>query len=106
MLSHFFLGLCLLGPAQAAVTIYGQIPLAQTSTAAFDPAGTALPVLHLAAYNDTTLDPPPVPNPRPNTAFTLALQANGNAVQGLSIPQKGSFLGFSIEMSVISQVRE
>jgi len=82
-----------------AVTVYGQIPLQQTYTAA-----RASPTV-LAAYNDTQLAPPPVPNPPPPRQFSLTLQHDAAAVPGLSIPHIGtSFFGFSIEMSVISQV--
>jgi hypothetical protein len=81
-----------------AVTVYGQIPLQQTYTAA-----RASPTV-LAAYNDTQLGPPPVPSPR---QFSLTLQHDAAVVPGLSIPHIGtSFFGFSIEMSVISQVRK
>ncbi len=84
-----------------AVTVYGQIPLQQTYTAA-----RASPTV-LAAYNDTQLAPPPVPNPPPPRQFSLTLQHDAAAVPGLSIPHVGtSFFGFSIEMSVISQVRK
>ena len=84
-----------------AVTVYGQIPLAQTFTAA-RPVQTVL-----AAYNDTQLTPPPVPNPAPARQFTLTLQHDATAVNGLSMPHVGlSFFGFSIEMSVVSQVRK
>ncbi|KDR78212.1 hypothetical protein GALMADRAFT_138334 [Galerina marginata CBS 339.88] len=81
-----------------AVTVYGQIPLAQTATAAF-------PHATLAAYDRTVLNPPPIPNPAPSAAYTIPLQRDATAVPGLSIPHVGgSFWGFSIEMSVISQV--
>ena len=83
-----------------AVTVYGQIPLGFTS--ASDAVATVLP-----AYNTTRLKPPPIPDPAPDSAFTLTLQQNAAAVSGLSIPHVGGCLwGFSIEMSVISQVRK
>ncbi|KAF5376627.1 hypothetical protein D9615_007857 [Tricholomella constricta] len=78
-----------------AVTVYGQKPLVPTTTAA------AADYTGAAAYNPTTLIPPPIPSPL-NTQFTLQLQNGGTP--GLSIPQEGSFLGFSIEMSVANQV--
>jgi hypothetical protein len=86
----------------ASVTVYGQLPLAQTNSA-YRPAATTL-----AAYNDTVLAPPPLPSPVPARQFTIPLQQNANAVNGLSIPHTGglSFFGFSIEMSVVSQVSE
>jgi hypothetical protein len=99
-------GLLLLGlgtkpqSVQAQITVYGQIPLAQTRSA----ANAATPTL--AAYNDTELVPPPLP-----TALTrdlnINLQRDAGTVSGLSIPHKtASFFGFSIEMSVINQVCE
>lgn len=92
-----------LASVHGQITVYSQVPLGQmgseTSTSA-DPAATTL-----AAYNDTLLQPPPVPNPAPPTQFTLELQTNAGAVTGLSIPhQDGSLWGFSIEMSVVTQV--
>ncbi|TFK33319.1 hypothetical protein BDQ12DRAFT_441495 [Crucibulum laeve] len=92
-------------PALSSVTVYGQIPLAQTATAAssVDPAAPA--VTTLAAYNDTVLNPPPVPSPMPSTAYTIEMPRDAAAVPGLSIPHVGAaFWGFSIEMSVINQV--
>lgn len=86
--------------AVRAVTVYGQIPLAQTATAGY-------PKVTLAAYDTTVLTPPPVPNPPPASAYTLNLQRNAAQVNGLSIPHVGgSFWGFSIEMSVVGQVCE
>ena len=85
--------------AQAQVTIYGQAALGFTAS----PTPTSTP----AAYNTTILVPPPIPSPAPANAFTLSLQQSAAAVNGLSIPHVGgSFWGFSIEMSVISQVRK
>ena len=86
--------------AQAQVTIYEQIALlTETST----PAATST----APAYNDTRLIPPAIPNPPPASDFTLTLQRNANSVTELSIPHVGGgFWGFSIEMSVISQVSE
>lgn len=89
-----------------AVTIYGQMPLAQTmSVAGTGSAQVAQPTY--AAYDQTVLVPPQVPNPAPATAYTLSLQRDATAVNGLSIPHVGgSFWGFSVEMSVINQVCE
>ena len=87
--------------AQAKVTVYGQIALGfKTSSNA--PAATSP-----AAYNDTRLTPPSIPKPAPTNAFALTLQQDAAVVGGLSIPHVGGcFWGFSIEMSVISQVRK
>ncbi|KAJ7927457.1 glycoside hydrolase family 79 protein [Mycena leptocephala] len=83
------------GCRTASVTVYGQIPLGVTSALA---ATATRP----AAYNDTVLDPPPVPDPPPATSFTLTLQSlNTSVSSGLSIPIKGTFFGFSIEMSFV-----
>ena len=85
--------------AQAQVTVYGQTLLG------FDT--TATPTSTPAAYNNTVLVPPAIPSPAPANAFTLNLQQSTTAVNGLSIPHVGgSFWGFSIEMSVIGQIRE
>jgi len=109
-LSMLIAALALLGSALTtahAVTVYGQIPLAQT-IGANPSAGTALPATRtLAAYDKTVLNPPALPSPPPAAAYTLSLQKDAGAVNGLSIPHVGgSFWGFSIEMSVISQVCE
>jgi hypothetical protein len=91
--------------AKAQVTVYGQIPLAHATTATGSNAAIPTRVL-LPAYDETILIPPPLPEfPAPNS-FTLSLPASGENVNGLSIPQIGSFYGFSIEMSVINQLRE
>ncbi|KAF8651053.1 hypothetical protein AX16_004916 [Volvariella volvacea WC 439] len=110
--SLWALALCTVA-ARAGVTVYSQVPLAQQTASdsapgaeeteyipvGLDPDATVLP-----AYNDTMLDPPPPPNPPIQTAFTLNLQADAANVVGLSIPQRGDFFGFSVEMSVITQV--
>ena len=85
-----------------AVTVYGQIALGfSTTSAAHAPTSTP------NAYNNTRLIPPPIPNPAPASSFSLILQQDAAVVDGLSIPHVGGcFWGFSIEMSVISQVRK
>lgn len=95
-----FVFLCgTLASAVAQVTVYEQIALlTQTSTL----AATSTP----AAYNDTRLVPPAIPSPAPANDFALTLEQNSNVVTGLSIAHVGpGFWGFSIEMSVISQIR-
>ncbi|RDB17642.1 Beta-glucuronidase [Hypsizygus marmoreus] len=103
MLSLVLCSLCsLMVKVDAGVTVYGQIPLAlQTTASAADAAATGKV---LPAYDQTLLSPPALPDPRPPTAFTLTLPAQNGSVIGLSIPQHGSFFGFSIEMSVINQI--
>ncbi|RDB17658.1 Beta-glucuronidase [Hypsizygus marmoreus] len=89
-----------LGIPAKGVTVYyiqGQEPLTATGTAS---AGAAN-YTGAAAYNPTVLNPPPVPSPF-NSQFNIQLQNGGTP--GVSIPQEGSFLGFSIEMSVANQV--
>jgi hypothetical protein len=56
-----------------------------------------------AAYNPTILTAPAPPNP-PNPSFNIQLQNTGTP--GLSMVQPGAFFGFSIEFSVVNQVRE
>jgi hypothetical protein len=97
MLLFALWSLGMLGAARASVTVYGQVPIGISSALA--PTGTVA-----AAYNDTTLQPPAVPSPAPPTAFTLSLQAANKTVSGLSIPIHGTFFGFSVEMSVITQL--
>ncbi|KAI6122360.1 glycoside hydrolase family 79 protein [Pisolithus croceorrhizus] len=81
----------------ASVTVYGQIPLGQATQSASAATYTAP-----AFYDTTVLNPPPVP-PNLSTQLYLSVPATSNNVS-LSQPLKGSFLGFSIEFSVISQV--
>ena len=60
----------------------------------------------LNAYNSVRLQPPSLPSPIPSTSFALALPNQAQHMPGLSIPQRGDFYGFSIEMSVVEQVSE
>jgi hypothetical protein len=80
--------------SSANVTVYytgGQLPMQ-----------TPAPINQ--AYNPIVLTPPPVPSPAPSTTFAIQVQ-NGNYT-GLSIPQRGSFFGFSLEFAVASQIGE
>lgn len=89
----------LLAQSALAITIYGQIPLGATRTAQPNSSYTGLP-----AYDTTTLTPPvisPLPSP-----YSLQLTNDVNAVPGVSIPMNGTFFGFSIEVSVVNQIRE
>ena len=100
LLSLLFLSCSSLPFAQAQVTIYGQAALGLLTS-------TATPTSTPAAYNNTLLVPPQIPSPAPANVFTLSLQQGAAGINGLSIPHVGgSFWGFSIEMSVISQVRK
>ncbi|EPQ55987.1 glycoside hydrolase family 79 protein [Gloeophyllum trabeum ATCC 11539] len=88
-----------LSSSLASVTVYSQIPLAGTTTA----AAAAANYTGAAAYDPTVLQAPAVPSDVP-TNFQIQLQTNAANVNGLSIPQSGAFWGFSIEMSVVTQV--
>ncbi|KAF8576860.1 glycoside hydrolase family 79 protein [Ramaria rubella] len=91
-----FLLLCL--PAFGEVTIYTQLPLlGATPTTSALPTDTAA-----AAFDNTSLVPPPIPSPPIPTQFPIQLFSGG--MQGLSIPQSGAFVGFSVELSVANQV--
>lgn len=94
----------------AEVTIYrlpGQVvmgPAATQGTATSTATGAAATYTGAAAYDPTVLDPPALPDPRPATQFDIKL--SNNEPSGLSIPQKGDFMGFSIEFSVVANVCE
>ncbi len=94
--------------SSATLTIYwapGQTPFLEpdaTSTGIGVPIPTALDQ-SLQAYNQSTLLPPPPPAATAMpTAFSIAV-ANTPPAEA-SMQQKGSFFGFSIEMSVVDQV--
>ena len=96
-----------------AVTVYNQIPLgvmsasqAEAATATATDAAPQASYTGLEAYNPATLTPPPIPNPPPPTQFQLALMPTADLVGGISIQTPSSFFGFSIEMSVATQVSE
>ncbi|KAJ7749319.1 glycoside hydrolase family 79 protein [Mycena maculata] len=94
-----FCSLTLLDVTTAAVTVYNQVPLGIAS--AISSTATVA-----AAYNNTVLNPPPIPSPAPATSFTLSIPSVNMSVpqSKLSIPIPGAFYGFSIEMSVITQL--
>jgi hypothetical protein len=103
MILAILLFLSVLHVSQASITVYSQVPLGKgTGTA----QSAAANYTGAAAYDPTVLNAPPIPNPAPPTQFALQLQSSSQAVQGLSIMQSGSFFGFSIETSVVNQVRE
>ncbi|KAJ3782529.1 glycoside hydrolase family 79 protein [Lentinula aff. detonsa] len=97
------LPIILLLPVYAQVTVYGitgQQFIGQTATntaAAANYTGSA-------AYDPTVLIAPGIPigDQYPSLQFDIQLQNGGT--NGLSITQQGSFLGFSVEMSVVNQV--
>ncbi|KAJ7166857.1 hypothetical protein C8R46DRAFT_1271897 [Mycena filopes] len=88
--------LFLAGRGHAAITIYHADNQAAFTTV---PGASYTGV---AAYNPSTLVPPPLPTPSVLTTIPVNLQNTGTP--NLSIKQKGSFIGFSIEMSVTNQV--
>lgn len=106
-LFHLAVWLGITAQALAQVTVYyqqGQTPINVGGTATATATGSAANYTGAAAYNPTVLNAPPVPSPF-NPQFALQLQTGGTPA-GASIPQEGSFLGFSIEMSVVNQVGE
>ncbi|CAK5267955.1 unnamed protein product, partial [Mycena citricolor] len=107
-LSAFLLAVSLAAThtAQAAITVYhANDQHAFTTSTTSSPgasAGAQATYVGPAAYNPSTLVPPPVPTPTVLTTLPIQLQSQGTP--NLGIPQKGSFFGFSIEMSVTNQV--
>jgi hypothetical protein len=79
----------------AGVTVYN--PTATTTAAAADATYTG------AAAYDTTVLTPPAPPTDLSKDFPVQLFSGG--MNGLSIKQKGSFMGFSVELSVADQIR-
>jgi hypothetical protein len=96
-----FCSLWFIDTAQAGVTVYGQLPLGQATMSAASANYTGA-----AAYDSTVLNAPAIPNPAPPTQPSIQLFSSNTSQGGLSIPLHGSFFGFSIEMSVVNQVRE
>ncbi|KAJ6512845.1 glycoside hydrolase family 79 protein [Mycena sanguinolenta] len=91
-------GLCCLALVRGSVTVYSPKSYAGTNTGTADVASFT----GAAAYDPTSLLPPPIPNPRPPTQFTQQLSTT--PPPGVSILQSGYFYGFSIEFSVINQI--
>jgi hypothetical protein len=81
--------------------IYGgtYLHLTATTTAAVSNFTNA------AAYDQTVLNAPPVPNPAIPTSVPIQLQSSGVS-SNISLPVNGGFFGISIEMSVANQVCE
>lgn len=109
-LSSILLLFALTHHASASVTVYGQTGVISVQTGGSSPTSTSSAVdtfyTGLAAYNTTVLTAPALPNPLPATQFQVQLQGSSQNVNGLSIAQSGAFLGFSIEMSVVTQVSQ
>ncbi|KAJ7617286.1 glycoside hydrolase family 79 protein [Roridomyces roridus] len=88
-----------------AITVYhAQGDQAAFTTAAGSASGASQTGTYSgpAAYNPTSLSAPPLPTASVLTTLPVQLQNSGTT--GMSIKQKGSFIGFSIEMSVTNQV--
>ncbi|CAL1698450.1 unnamed protein product [Somion occarium] len=91
--------------ATASVTVYGLTgAIAPTDTASASTSAASPAYTGQAAFNTIVLTAPALPNPAPATQFGLQLQNSAQNVVGLSIQQSGAFYGFSIEMSVVTQV--
>lgn len=102
----------------ADVTVYGFFGqttvdpnAAATGTVSAEPSTTSFVTTpgpphftELAAYNNIYLEPPAIPSPAPATQFAIGVPTSAQLMNGLSIPQSGSFFGFSIEMSVANQL--
>ncbi|PIL25780.1 hypothetical protein GSI_11530 [Ganoderma sinense ZZ0214-1] len=91
------------------VTVYNQAgPMNPTATSGSSGSQATLGnvgwISALNAYNNVRLQPPALPSPMPSTSFALVLPNQAQHMSGLSIPQRGDFYGFSIEMSVVEQV--
>lgn len=116
---------CLFAPLVSAdVTIYGLFgqttadPGALRSGSAAAPSATAATTTsfvtvpgppqytELAAYNPIYMEPPAIPDPAPPLQFAIGVPTSAQLMNGLSIPQHGTFFGFSIEMSVANQLSE
>ncbi|KLO13587.1 hypothetical protein SCHPADRAFT_940250 [Schizopora paradoxa] len=101
LLVRSFLFFVLIKLSSAEVTVYNHPALSLYHSGSQTTSASDASFTGLAAYDPTVLTPPPVPNPAPPTNFDIRLT---NGISGLSIPQSGNFLGFSIEMSVVNQV--
>jgi hypothetical protein len=96
------LGTILFSSSLAQVTVYYE-PQVQATLGSSTGTGAAANYTGAAAYNPTTLNPPPPPGAQAMpTQFTI--QPPNAVPPGASILQNGSFFGFSIEMSVVNQV--
>lgn len=110
---------CLLASVRAEVTIYGLT--GQTTLAHLGPGSSSAPLstttsfattpgppqyTGLAAYNPVYMVPPAIPSPAPANQFSIGVPSDAQLLPGLSVKQRGSFFGFSIEMSVANQLSE
>lgn len=91
--------LVLLAPVTRALTVYNYEGAVPTTVSGVTPAYTGY-----LAFDPATLAPPALPTPAPSNTLNIALNAASPA--GLSIKQNGSFFGFSIEFSLLTQICE
>lgn len=109
MARSLLLGAALAASARAQTIYYPTNPQVylnpDTASASGTVAATAAAATYTgaAAYNPTQLNVPAAPNPMPATQFGVQLFSGG--MTNLSIPQPGNFMGFSVEMSVSTQIR-
>ncbi|KAI0633080.1 glycoside hydrolase family 79 protein [Trametes polyzona] len=111
---------CLLAPlVHANVTVYGLFgqttadpgalrsgTVSIASTTSFVTVPGPPHYTELAAYNPIFMEPPPIPSPAPANQFAIGVPTSAQLQTGLSIPQHGTFFGFSIEMSVANQLSD
>ena len=97
--------LAIINGCLASITVYHQhgwqVPLVPTSSGMAALANYTGP----AAYNPTRLIPPTPPG-SDALAVQFGIQFSNVVPSGASIQQSGSFMGFSVEMSVADQVCE
>ncbi|KAF8217332.1 glycoside hydrolase family 79 protein [Mycena galopus ATCC 62051] len=92
--------LFVIGGTHAEITVYGTKQQVAFTTTSQAPGATYTGV---AAYNPGTLVPPALPSPAVLTS-PIPVNLQNSGTPNLSIKQKGSFMGFSIEMSVSNQI--
>ncbi|KAF8699112.1 Glycoside hydrolase family 79 protein, partial [Rhizoctonia solani] len=85
-----------LQPEKRSVTVYNPTMTSTSTAAAADATYTGA-----AAYDTTVLNPPAPPT---DLVKDFPVQLLSGGMDGLSIKQKGSFMGFSIELSVADQI--
>lgn len=105
LLFPLFLGLYAITTSTlASVTVWSQRPMGGQATSTASAA--AANYTGAAAYDPTVLNAPAIPDSAPPDTFSLHLGPTNTTQGGLSILLPGTFFGFSIEMSVVNQVRE
>ncbi|KAH7341484.1 hypothetical protein B0J17DRAFT_765535 [Rhizoctonia solani] len=85
-----------LNAEKRSVTVYNPDATTTTTASAADATYTGA-----AAYDTTVLNPPAPPT---DLVKDFPVQLMSGGMDGLSIKQKGSFMGFSIELSVADQI--